>query len=320
MMLRKMIFKTDKGEEVTLPVTPKSYSIRSGMSVQVIDVHELGPYPVPTYPTRDPIQLECFLPSSNRPYCVQYTDQAVLLAWFEKKVSDKEKMRFIVSGTAVNLPVRLTEIIYGEQDGSNDLYLTLTLHPYVALAAPQVLSATTSTGATRESTPQKSAATTYTVQAGDTLWGIARRFYGDGMLYAKLAAYNGIKNPNLIFAGQVLKIPDTATLGATAAPSTQAPAASRTATITITLSGLPRAYVNYGYTDKASGKNHSGQVNGTVHLTPSVGTKVCIRWVPQGGYGCDKLTLDGRSQAGGKGYCYMEAGKNQTLDLHFVRW
>lgn len=319
-MRRKMIFKTDEGEEVTLPVTPKSYSIRSGMSVQVIDVYELGPYPVPTYPTREPVQLECFLPASNRPYCVQYTEQAVLLAWFEKKIAEKAKLRFIVSGTAVNLPVRLTEAVYGEQDGTNDLYLTLTLQPYVTLAAPQVQAAASNTDAARERTPQKSTATTYTVKSGDTLWGIARRFYGDGMLYAKLAAYNGIKNPNLILVGQVLKIPDAATLAATAAASAAVPAAGRSTAITISLSGLARAYVNYGYTDKSSGKNHSGQVSGTVRLTPSAGTKVCVRWVPQGGYGCDRLTLDGKNQAGGKGYCYMEAGKDQTLDLHFVRW
>lgn len=44
---------------------------------------------------------------------------------------------------------------------------------------------------------------TYTVKSGDTLSGIASRY---GTTYQKIAADNGITNPNLIHPGQVLKI------------------------------------------------------------------------------------------------------------------
>lgn len=49
-------------------------------------------------------------------------------------------------------------------------------------------------------------ASTYTVVSGDTLWGIAERFLGDGSLYRQLAAINNIANPNLIYVGQVIKL------------------------------------------------------------------------------------------------------------------
>jgi LysM repeat protein len=52
--------------------------------------------------------------------------------------------------------------------------------------------------------------TVYTVDNGDTLFGIAQRFYGDGMKFPIIAQANGITNPNLIFPGQVLQIPDLA--------------------------------------------------------------------------------------------------------------
>ena len=45
---------------------------------------------------------------------------------------------------------------------------------------------------------------TYTVVKGDTLWSIAKRY---GTTYKKIAEYNNIKNPNLIYIGQFLKIP-----------------------------------------------------------------------------------------------------------------
>lgn len=45
--------------------------------------------------------------------------------------------------------------------------------------------------------------TSYTVQAGDTLSGIASKF---GTTYQELARINNISNPNLIYVGQVIKI------------------------------------------------------------------------------------------------------------------
>lgn len=50
-----------------------------------------------------------------------------------------------------------------------------------------------------------SASTTYTVKKGDVLWRIARSY---GMDYQTLAKHNKLKNPNLIYAGQVLEIPE----------------------------------------------------------------------------------------------------------------
>lgn len=55
--------------------------------------------------------------------------------------------------------------------------------------------------------PAPPAAQTYTVEGGDTLWGIAERFYGDGNQYQRIADANGIANPDEINAGQVLTIP-----------------------------------------------------------------------------------------------------------------
>jgi nucleoid-associated protein YgaU len=55
--------------------------------------------------------------------------------------------------------------------------------------------------------PPPSAARTYTVVSGDTLWAIAERFYGDGSRYQVIADASGVSNPDLIYPGQVLTIP-----------------------------------------------------------------------------------------------------------------
>jgi LysM repeat protein len=46
---------------------------------------------------------------------------------------------------------------------------------------------------------------TYTVKAGDSLWGIASKL---GVSVTALASLNGITNANLIKVGQVLKVPN----------------------------------------------------------------------------------------------------------------
>lgn len=56
---------------------------------------------------------------------------------------------------------------------------------------------------TTSSSTTSNTTTTYTVKSGDTLSGIASKF---GTTYQKIAADNGISNPNVIYPGQVLKI------------------------------------------------------------------------------------------------------------------
>ena len=54
-----------------------------------------------------------------------------------------------------------------------------------------------------------SEATTYTVKSGDTLWKIAKEFYGEGAKYTKIfeANRNILENPDHILPGQELTIP-----------------------------------------------------------------------------------------------------------------
>jgi len=53
----------------------------------------------------------------------------------------------------------------------------------------------------------KPSARYYTVVKGDTLWAIAKKYYGDGNRYPEIARANNIANPNIIHIGQKLLIP-----------------------------------------------------------------------------------------------------------------
>ena len=80
--------------------------------------------------------------------------------------------------------------------------------PGVVEAAP-VANAASVTAEPAAVAPAKPAPVTVTVQPGYTLWGIAQQNFGDGVLYVQVFEANKdkIKDPNLIYPGQVFTIP-----------------------------------------------------------------------------------------------------------------
>ena len=99
--------------------------------------------------------------------------------------------------------------------------------------------------------PTAPAATSYVVQSGDTLWGIARKHNSS---VAAIANANGIKNTNYLRIGQKLTIPG-ATQASTSSSSTSKPASTATTSTTrhVVVSGetLSSIAKKYGTTSGA---------------------------------------------------------------------
>lgn len=218
-MERKIILKnTETGEELALPITPKSYPMAAGRSVERLDMAQTGQIALPGLRTLFTQTLEFMLPAQSYPYLVSgaaadpsyYLDK--LAAWsLEANVC-----RYVVAGTNINSPVLLGPLEWGEKDGSNDVYCKLPLYEYRYLEEAQVTE-TGNSGRAVENSTQTQNARSYTVESGDSLWAICRKFYGDGSLGYKLAAVNGIADPDLIYPGQMLTLPEASVLAAQAA-------------------------------------------------------------------------------------------------------
>lgn len=199
-----------------MPVTPPSFEIQESRNMETVNIYSLGDVALLGTNTYSTIKMEFLLPAQKYPFVLidQIVDPYAYVSTFRRFKDDGTVMRLIISGTTVNIPVRVQEMTYKEQDGTNDLYMTLTLCEYKELAAVKVESTKAGAGNTaREVETQPGTPDTYKIVSGDTLWSICRRFYNDSGLASKLAAYNGIKNPNLIYAGSTLRLPDKAKLG-----------------------------------------------------------------------------------------------------------
>lgn len=212
----KMILKdTAGGTEFVFPVTPESFSVSSDREVLKVNIHQMGEVNLWGLKKAATLKISAQLPSGERSYAFSggyvgnpYGAIELLQGW----QTAGKVLRYIVSDTPVNLPVLLSSLSYGEQDGTRDVYVQLVLEEYRETGAVQVQSGAQQAARPAESGGVMASPQRYTVVKGDTMWAIARKYYGDPTLCWKLAQYNGIPNANLIYPGQVVSLPDKGAL------------------------------------------------------------------------------------------------------------
>lgn len=205
-ILLKIIFKdTEKNTELVLPVTPPSFEVTHGINMETINIHTLGDVSLDGYGTLPDSRIDCMFPAKSYPFNQPGTDTNPYnyVKKFEKWCDNHTVLRYIISQTSINVPIKIKDITYGEKDGTGDVYASISIKGYRKLSKVQ----TSKTGNSTRTAENTTKAKTYTIKSGDTLGSICRKFYGDSTLYNKLASYNNIKNPNLIYAGKTIKIP-----------------------------------------------------------------------------------------------------------------
>lgn len=119
------------------------------------------------------------------------------------------RLKFENVKVPLNINKYLSSLTYTdeEEDNADDLQLTfddrerkwlgdwLKITPTIVRTTKQV-----------QKEVQQENVINYTVKKGDTLWAIAKQYLGSGTKYPQIAQENNIKNPNLIYPGQVFKI------------------------------------------------------------------------------------------------------------------
>ncbi|WRS27209.1 LysM domain-containing protein [Oscillospiraceae bacterium MB08-C2-2] len=206
MAKRSFIFRKGS-EELILPVTPASFRVEKGINIEVVNIHELGDAILAGKGSLATIQISCLFPEMDYSFA-EGSGASRYVSQFEEWIEAGEVVRFIIGGANVNLPVMVQSINWGEQDGTNDVYADITMREHRPLEAVQI-SATPAATLERAAHQPNPGESSYTIQSGDTLSAICRKYYGDASpaSYNKLAQANGISNPHLIFAGKTLKIP-----------------------------------------------------------------------------------------------------------------
>lgn len=204
-----------------LPTNPEELDITSVQAIEKYEVLKLGQIAIPTHMELKEYSFECEFPHERLHYVEtsgRFRDADYYIRQFEKWRDNLTPVRFIASngiGDDINTLVLIEELTITEKAGEEgDKYISFNLVEYKEFGKKAVVVQVTENVATAvkevsvpEVSPKSSGS--HTVVSGDTLYGIAKKYYSDGNQYTKIANANKniIKNPNLIYPGQKLVIP-----------------------------------------------------------------------------------------------------------------
>lgn len=202
----------DNSGKIQLPVKPSEFTVTVTHRNTVVNVIQLGDINLMGKTGLREITLASFFPAKDYNFS-NNSSRKEPLTYVEKLETWRKSgspIRVIITGV-LNMEATIESFSYGEQDATGDIYYTLYIKEYKKIktkkATVTIATVKPSTRATKA--PEASSGKSYTVKSGDCLWKIAKQFYGNGAQYTKIynANKDKIKNPNLIYPGQVLTIP-----------------------------------------------------------------------------------------------------------------
>lgn len=221
----KMYLGINNGEEgFMLPVLPEKIEFEEDGDNKTFDIINLGEINTINKPKLTKISFESFFPKYKQPYVSleQLFEPSFYIAKIREWREKKQKIRFIFVGSPleVNDLFTIENFKISENGGEvGDIYYSIELKRYKSYGAKKVVivkpknNNTTKNVAKINKKPtrpvEKPKIKTHTVVRGDTLWHIAKRYLGNGARWKEIYSLNKdkIKNPNLIYLGQVFRIP-----------------------------------------------------------------------------------------------------------------
>lgn len=237
------VFFENNKKVYRLPVNPEEITEDPVMAIEKYEILKLGQIAVPSHMELTEYSFETEFPCKRGSYIPHYVETKnefhgsdYYLSLFNKWRTKLVPVRFIASrtkeevqdgviteaeqiGRIINTLVLIEEMKITEKAGEEgDKYVSFKLLEYLEFGKKSVVKVTTDTstatatgkrykGAKEEANPKGNGY--HIVQAGDSLWSIAKKYYGDGskcnIIYN--ANKDKVKNPALIQTGWRLKIP-----------------------------------------------------------------------------------------------------------------
>ena len=217
---------------VLLPIAPEKFTLKVNNSNKKVTLINEGEVNFLREAGLTDLEFDALIPAVQYSFA-QYEDgfkaPSYFMTHFEKLKTEKKPFQLIITRKLpngqllfdTNMTVSMESYTFKEDVKQGvDLTVSFKLKQYksfgtkiVKVLEPEKPTEKPTASVTEqrpaETSPEPKQETTYTVQKGDCLWNIAKKFYGNGAKYTKIYEANKdkITNPNLIYAGQVLVIP-----------------------------------------------------------------------------------------------------------------
>lgn len=218
-------------DKMLLPITPSKLNIKIKNQNKTFNLINDGEINILKSAGLSEIDFEATLPNVKYPFAVYksgFITANHFLNQLELLKTNKKPFQFIITRLfpngkslySTNIKVSLEDYTIKEDSKQGlDTVVSIKLKQYRDFStktcnvtikqSKPVATVKTTRSTTTSPAPAPNKNKTYTVKRGDCLWNIAKKFYGNGSKYTVIynANKNKIKNPNLIYPGQVLTIP-----------------------------------------------------------------------------------------------------------------
>lgn len=204
------IWLTYEGERLRLPITP-TYTIEEPQNNSTEILNEVGTINIKGKKGLRSVTIESFFPSKD--YDILESSDVVLDPfYYDEKIrswaNSEKPIRFIITETPHNFEVIVDSYSTGEQDGTGDVYFSLSLSEYVRVQAtdyqPPVYNRPIKINDVKRFVGMTAIPMALAIAGKyDTAWSMAKKLTGNGLNAKQLLKQNKIKK---LIPGGILKL------------------------------------------------------------------------------------------------------------------
>ena len=197
------------GSQFSLAVNPKEVTVSSGSKLKTLELLNVGDITVAGNRTIDKISISnAFLPSPESPF-YNGTSPETILALMKKCKDAPTPVRIIISGTDVNKQFWIEKMDETYKEGDKDPHVSWSFSEYrqtTVLPVASLANRQTYTGLNQRVSTQQ-VPRSVVIKKGDTMWDLAKKYYGDPNRWKEIQAANGGVNERKLQIGSTLVIP-----------------------------------------------------------------------------------------------------------------
>lgn len=198
------IKEANGGRELRIPWLPDKVTVDSnGLRAASYEILDVGEVKVPSGSNLTGFSWGSYFPGAghkNLPFLRgSWQDPKNIQTMLSEWRVNGTPLRLLMTGTPINHDVYLSDYRVDYESGYGDYKYEISFEMRREIKIVSSQAAKPSGGGGGSAPPSKSGGKTYTIKSGDTLWGIAQRFYKSG------AKYRTIYNANKTIIEQTAK-------------------------------------------------------------------------------------------------------------------